>query len=311
MSARVIAVGTFLLCGCATQQTPPPPTVPPVSEPVEVAIPEYDPVAVGAGVYRLDLSAGLDTLHAALTEDNRAEEAAEVRDELKEGNAWLVLDPGGETLLLYGPQTEAMEVEVLSVAVDTSGFGLTLQDHPDRGGARCRAVSEVRLECDFEFDGGELQAPLPLVFERENSERPGLPAPGLYGWEPALGVEEVADVESIQDSLVSSGVEPGKARTLAGELMSRPSLNIVAGDSLWTLNNHVTWWEHPSQAEIKRGVFPLARMETTPDGFRIERRMPERTGVIVEDCRLMDAGFACRSGGRESIYERRTTPPAK
>ncbi len=282
-----------------------------MSAPAEVHVPAYDPVAVGAGVYRLDLAAGLDTLGAVLTEGDRSEEAAKVRDELAEGNAWLVLDPGGETLLLYGAGTESMEVDVLSVAVDATGFGLTLQEHPSRGSARCRAVSESRLECDFDFEGSELQAPLPLVFERESSARPGLPAPGLYGWQPAHGVEEVADVESIENSLVSSGVEPGKARGLAEDLMSRPSLNIVAGDSLWTLNNHITWWDHPSEAQIQRGVFPLARMETTTDGFRIERRMPERPGAIVEDCRLMDAGFACRSGGRESIYERRATRLAK
>ncbi len=276
-----------------------------------MAVPAYDPVAVEAGVYRLDLAAGLETLNVALTEDERGGEAAEVQDELGEGSAWLVLDPGGETLLLYGPRAESMEVDVLSVAVDASGFGLRLQEYPARGGARCRAVSEVRLECDFDFEGSDLRAPLPLVFERESNARPGLPEPGLYGWQPAQGVEDVADVESIQDSLVSSGVEPLKARDLAEDLMSRPSLNIVAGDSLWTLNNHITWREHPSQAQIQRGVFPLARMEPTTEGFRIERRVPERPDTIIEDCRLMDAGFACRSGGRESIYERRATRPAR
>lgn len=297
-----------------TQQAPQPPATPATpaaAEPDAIEVPVYDPVAVAAGVYRLDLAAGLDTLLVALTQDDRAAEAAEVQGELADGGAWLVVDPGGETLLLYGPGVESMEVDVLSVAVDPSGFGLSLQEHPSRAGARCRAVSEVRLECDFDFEGSDLRAPLPLVFERESAAQPGLPEPGLYGWEPAQGVQDVADVESIENSLVSSGVEPGKARGLAEDLLSRPSLNIVAGDALWTLNNHITWWEHPSQAEIKRGVFPLAHMETTADGFRIERRMPERPGAIVEDCRLMDAGFACRSGGRESVYERRATPPAK
>lgn len=311
MSVWTIAVSLVLLCGCTTPRAVSAPTESPVAAgPADAPPPAYDPAAVASGAYRLDLASGFEALDAALVRDERAKEAAEVRDELEQGSAWLVLDPGGETLLLYGPGAQSMEVDVLSVLADANGFGLTLREHPSRGGARCRATSEVRLECDFDFEGSDLEAPLPLVFERESTAQPGLPEPGLYGWQPAQGVGEVADVESIQDSLVSSGVEPLKARGLAEDLMSRPSLNIVAGNTLWTLNNGITW-EDPAEAQIKRGVFPMARMEATTDGFRIERRMPEQPDAIVEDCRLMDEGFSCRSGGRESIYQRRATRLAR
>ncbi len=286
-------------------------TTPEPAASVEPASPAYDPAAVLAGVYRLDVAAGLDEIDAAWSKADRAQEVVRLRDELSEGGAWLVLDPDGEALLLYGPDAESMEVDGLSLVPDASGFAMTLEEHPDRAAARCQAASEVRLECDFEFEGSELQVPLPVVFEREATAHPGLPEPGLYGWKPAQGVEQFADAESIQNSLVSSGVDPSKARDLAQDLLSRPSLNIVAGDSLWTLNNGITWLEDPSEAAIKRGVFPLARLEATTDGFRIERRMPQEPDGIIEDCRLMDAGFACRSAGRESIYERRITSAAK
>ncbi|MBV1857362.1 MAG: hypothetical protein KUG77_03045 [Nannocystaceae bacterium] len=312
MSVRAIAVSLVLLCGCAPERADSvPTTTPAVAAPAEPQTPEYDPAAVASGVYRLDLASGIEAFAAALTLEERGEEVADVRHDLGEGHAWLVLDPGGETLLLYGTGAESMDVDVLSVATDASGFGLTLREHPERGAARCRATSEVRLECELDFAGSELRVPLPLVFERERTARPGLPEPGLYGWQPAQGVEEVADVDSMQESLVASGVGPLEARALAAELLSRPSLNIIEGDALWTLSDAITWSEDATQARIERVVFPVARMETTVDGFRIERRMPARPGAIIEDCRLMDAGFSCRSGGRESIYQRSATRLAR
>lgn len=289
-----------------TGQQPTPP-VQPVTAAAEPTSPPDEPAAVLDGVYRLDVAAGLDAVDAALTAAGQAGEAAEVRDELGGGDAWLVLDRRGETLLLYDVPGDAVQVEALSVVAGADGLAFRLQDRPDRAKALCRARSEVGLECLFNFDGSDLELPLSLVLERASAAEPGLPEPGIYRWQPALGMAEVADVGSFQDSLTSSGMDPQKAHTLATDLMSRPSLNIIAGDSLWTLNHGIAWaQDEASEARIERGAYPLARMERTAEGFRIERRMPERADPIIEDCQLMDAGFSCRSGGRESIYERIT-----
>lgn len=308
MSGRPITLSLALVSGCMTGHQPTPPVEPVTA--AEPTTPAEEPVAALDGVYRLDVAAGLDAVDVALTAAGQAQEVAEVRDELGGGDAWLVLDRRGETLLLYDVPGEAVQVESLSVVDGADGLAFRLQDRPDRAKALCRAASEAGLECEFNFDGSDLEAPLPLMLERASAAEPGLPAPGIYRWQPALGMEDVADVESFQDSLTSNGLDPQKAYALATDLMSRPSLNIIAGDSLWTLNHGISWpQDEASEARIERGAYPLARMERTAEGFRIERRMPERAAPIIEDCQLMDAGFSCRSGGRESIYER-ITPPA-
>lgn len=312
MSVRTIAASLVLLCGCTTAPAPSAPTESPATAaPAQIEVPAYDPAAVVAGVYLVDIAAALDAVEADMVQVERGDDVARTRETLGLGSARLVFDSTGEVLVLFGVESEPMKVEILSLVADADGFELRGQEHPERAHARCVATSETRLECEFEVRGSGQHAPLPLVLERESTAEPGLPESGLYGWQPAGGMEVAAEVEAIQSFLVSDGLDVEKARALATDMVSRPSLNIVAGDSLWTLTSIVASSEDPSDSHVEREVFPSARMTTTADGFQIERRMPDRPGTIVEDCRLMDAGFACRSGGRESLYERRATRPAR